>query len=138
MDIKEIARRMYDPNRSLQVFLRDCAVRRYYDDGPLKEFPSYDLTNDEVLYLVKWWKKQQTEQKEYYLVVNPDALKIYGSEFPEYVNQIEDTSDHFTFHYGMPTRYSEAELETIKQALPTIAPAIDAMKVPAEEDDNGC
>lgn len=63
MDIKEIARRMYDPDRSLQSFLEDCAARRYYDDGPLKEFPSYDLTNDEVLYLVKWWKKHHVEQK---------------------------------------------------------------------------
>lgn len=122
-------------NHHLSLFLGACEREVVNDEwGNPRNMSLQYLSDQDIINLVDWWKKHHTEQKEYYLVVNPDALKIYGSEFPKYVNQIEDMSDHFTFHYGVPTRYSEAELETIKQVHPTIAPAIDAMKTPVEDE----
>ena len=130
MDIKEIARRMYDPDRSLQVFLGDCAVRRYYDDGPLKEFPSYDLTNDEVLFLVDWWKKHRTE-KTYTIQVLPTNhgyLNIeqnnggIGVTSPD---QILDFKTHFT----------KQEIEQLKQRDDLAINWDKAMIEPVEDDD---
>lgn len=129
MDIKETARRMYDPDRSLQSFLEDCAARRYYDNGPLKEFPSCDLTNDEVLYLVEWWKKHHTE-KTYTIRVLPTNhgyLNIeqnnggIGLASP---NQILDFKTHFT----------KQEIEQLKQR-DDLAIDWDKAKIEPVEDD---
>ncbi len=78
--------------------------------------------------------KERFPEKKYRLVANPNALNNYGTEVPKYIRGINSGYDHFTFLYGTPTTFSEGELEHLKKTYPNIAPAIDVMKEPVEEE----
>ena len=78
--------------------------------------------------------EERFPEKKYRLLANPDALNNYGTEVPKYIRGINSGYDHFTFLYGIPTTFSEKELEHLKKTYPNIAPAIDAMKEPVEDD----
>lgn len=78
--------------------------------------------------------KERFPEKEYYLVANRDSLKRYGTNAMKYVNCIYNGSDKFSFEYGEPAKFSERELDNIKKLCPSIATAIDAMKIPVEDD----
>lgn len=78
--------------------------------------------------------KERYPEKKYWLTSNPDALKEYGINIFKYVSCISYDSNGFTFRWGKPNAYSESELDDIKKCCPFIAPAIDAMKEPVEDD----
>ena len=78
--------------------------------------------------------KERFPEKKYHLVVNPDALKVYGNETLKYVSGLSLGNDHLTFWFGAPATYSEGELEDLKQICPRLAPAINEMKEPVEGD----
>ena len=80
--------------------------------------------------------KERFPEKEYRLVANPNALNNYGTEVPKYIRGINSGYDHFTFLYGTPTTFLEGELEYLKKTYPNIAPAIDAMKEPVEDNED--
>lgn len=92
-----------------------------------------------VLSIVKEFTRtpisQRLSEKKYYLVANRDSLKDYVTNNLKYVNRIYHGSDKFSFEYGEPVKFSEWELDNIKKLCPFIAPAIDAMKEPVEDDE---
>lgn len=79
--------------------------------------------------------KERFSEKKYHLVVNPDARKVYGNEALTYVSGLSLGNDHLTFWFGAPATYSEGELEDLKQICLRLAPAINAMKEPVEDDE---
>lgn len=80
--------------------------------------------------------KDRFPEKKYRLVVvvNPNSHKQTGTYATKYVACIEDSIDSFSFVYGGPTIFSEKELKQIEELHPNIAPAIDAMKEPVEDN----
>lgn len=79
--------------------------------------------------------KERFPGKKYYLCVFPkkEALEWRGESEAIWVNHIGSFDDGFRIDYGPKTAFTEGTLNTIKESLPFIAPAIDAMKKPVEE-----
>ena len=79
--------------------------------------------------------KDRFPESKYYLCVFPkkEALKRRGESEGVWVNQIGSFDDGFRIDYGPKTAFTEETLNTIKESLPFIAPAIDAMKVPVNQ-----
>lgn len=78
--------------------------------------------------------KERFPEKKYYLCVFPkkEALVRCGESEAIWVNHIESFHDGFRIDYGPKTAFTEETLNTIKESLPFIALAIDAMKIPVE------
>jgi hypothetical protein len=75
-------------------------------------------------------------ERKYYLRVFPkkEALKRRGESEAIWVNHIGSFDDGFRIDYGPKTAFTEETLHTIKESLPFIASAIDAMKIPVEDN----
>lgn len=78
--------------------------------------------------------KDRFPEKKYRLVANPNSLEEAGTYATKYVACVEDSMDSFSFVYGGPTIFSEKDLKQIEESHPNIAPAIEAMKEPVEEE----
>lgn len=80
--------------------------------------------------------KERFPERKYYLCVFPkkEALKQRGESEAIWVNQIGNFDDGFRIDYGPKTAFTEKTLNTIKESLPFIALAIDAMKIPVEDN----
>ena len=80
--------------------------------------------------------KDRFPEKKYYLCVFPKKEALEWREESEaiWVNHIGSFDDGFRIDYGPKTAFTEGTLNTIKESLPFIAPAIDAMKEPVEDD----
>ena len=80
--------------------------------------------------------KDRFPERKYYLCVFPkkEALKRRVESEGVWVNQIGSFDDGFRIDYGPKTAFTEETLNTIKESLPFIAPAIDAMKVEVKDD----
>lgn len=80
--------------------------------------------------------KDRFPERKYYLCVFPkkEALKRRGESEGVWVNQIGSFDDGFRIDYGPKTAFTEETLNIIKESLPFIAPAIDAMKVEVKDD----
>lgn len=74
--------------------------------------------------------KERFPEKKYRLVADPK-----GTYATKYVACIQDSMDSFSFVYGGPTIFSEKELKQIENLHPRIAPAIEAMKEEAKDDE---
>lgn len=81
--------------------------------------------------------KERFPERKYYLCVFPkkEALKWRGESEAIWVNHIGNFDDGFHIDYGPKTAFTEKTLNTIKESLPFIALAIDAMKIPVEDND---
>lgn len=79
--------------------------------------------------------EERFPEKKYRLVANPNSLEQTGTYATKYVACIQDGMDGFSFIYGEPTVFSEKELKQIEELHPNIAPAIDAMKEEAKDDE---
>lgn len=79
--------------------------------------------------------EERFPEKKYRLVANPNSLEQTGTYATKYVACIQDGMDGFSFVYGGPTVFSEKELKQIEELHPNIAPAIDAMKEEAKDDE---
>jgi hypothetical protein len=94
----------------------------------------------EVLNLVKELQdtpvKDRFPEKKYYLCVFPkkEALEWRGESEAIWVNCIGSFDDCFRIDYGPKTAFTEETLNNIKKSLPFIASAIDAMKIPVEDN----
>lgn len=79
--------------------------------------------------------KERFPEKKYYLCVFPkkEALERRGESEAIWVNHIGSFDDGFRIDYGPKTAFTEETLNTIKESLPFIVSAIDAMKIPVEE-----
>lgn len=73
-------------------------------------------------------------EKKYRLVANPNSFEETGTYASKYVACIDDSMDSFSFVYGGPTIFSEKDLKQIEESHPNIAPAIETMKEPVEEE----
>ena len=80
--------------------------------------------------------KDRFPEKKYYLCVFPkkEALEWRGESEAIWVNHIGSFDDGFRIDYGPKTAFTEGTLNAIKESLPFIAPAIDAMKEPVEDN----
>ena len=80
--------------------------------------------------------KERFPERKYYLCVFPkkEALKQRGENEAIWVNHIGSFDDGFRIDYGPKTAFTEETLNTIKESLPFIALAIDAMKIPVEDN----
>ena len=81
--------------------------------------------------------KERFPERKYYLCVFPkkEALKRRGENEAIWVNHIGNYHDGFHIDYGPKTAFTEETLNTIKESLPFITSAIDAMKIPVEDDE---
>lgn len=107
-----------------------------FDSDCLEGVIPQDLARvmDAVQRLLDTPVKDRFPEKKYRLVANPNSLEETGTYASKYVAVIQDTSDSFSFMYGEPTVFSEKALKQIEGMHPTIAPAIEAMKEPVEEE----
>lgn len=81
--------------------------------------------------------KDRFPEKKYYLCVLPkkETLERRGESEGIWVNHIGSFDDGFRIDYGPKTAFTEETLNTIKESLPFITSAIDAMKIPVEDDE---
>lgn len=78
--------------------------------------------------------EQRKLEKKYYLLARSGDSWPYMKA--RYVTRITTQADRAAFDYGNnPIVFTEKELSTIKRIDPVLAPAIELMKVPAEEGD---
>lgn len=91
---------------------------------------------DVVQRLIDTPVKERFPERKYYLCVFPkkEALKQRGENEAIWVNHIGSFDDGFRIDYGPKTAFTEETLNTIKESLPFIALAIDAMKIPVEDN----
>lgn len=80
--------------------------------------------------------KERFPERKYYLCVFPkkEALKQRGESEAIWVNHIGSFDDCFRIDYGPKTAFTEETLNNIKKSLSFIASAIDAMKIPVEDN----
>lgn len=81
--------------------------------------------------------KDRFPERKYYLCVlsKKEALKKRRGESEAiWVNHIGSFDDGFRIDYGPKTAFTEETLNIIKESLPFIASAIDAMKIPVEDN----
>jgi hypothetical protein len=80
--------------------------------------------------------KERFPERKYYLCVFPkeEVLEWRGESEAIWVNHIGSFDDGFRIDYGPKTAFTEETLNTIKGSLPFIAPTIDAMKIPVEDE----
>ena len=80
--------------------------------------------------------KERFPERKYYLCVfsKKEALERRGEYEAIWVNHIGNYHDGFHIDYGPKTAFTEETLNTIKESLPFITSAIDAMKIPVEDD----
>ncbi len=130
MEIKNNAESI-DDSGILYRYLDECG------DGCRKLSRFYALLNL-INEFVNTPVKDRFPERKYYLCVFPkkEALKQRGESEGVWVNQIGSFDDGFRIDYGPKTAFTEETLNTIKESLPFIAPAIDTMKVEAK--DNAC
>lgn len=79
--------------------------------------------------------EERFPEKKYCL----EAVRHYSGPIAEkgYVKNVVCKSDYSGFEYSpVPFEFTEKELETMKKNDPVLAPAIDAMKEPAEDKDD--
>lgn len=107
-----------------------------FDSDCLEGVIPQDLVRvmDAVQRLLDTPVKDRFPEKKYRLVANPNSLEEVGTYATKYVACIEDSMDSFSFVYGGPTIFSEKDLKQIEESHPNIAPAIEAMKEPVEEE----
>lgn len=81
--------------------------------------------------------KERFPERKYYLCVfsKKEALERRGENEAIWVNHIGNYHDGFHIDYGPKTAFTEETLNTIKESLPFITSAIDAMKIPVEDDE---
>lgn len=79
--------------------------------------------------------KERFPERKYYLCVLPkkEALGWRGENAAIWVSHIGSFDDGFRIDYGPKTAFTEETLNDIKGSLPSIAPMIDAMKIPVED-----
>lgn len=78
--------------------------------------------------------EEREAEKKYYLLARSGGSWPYMKA--RYVTRITTQVDRAAFDYGTnPIVFTEKELSTIKRIDPVLAPAIELMKVPAEEGD---
>ncbi|WCT60429.1 hypothetical protein [Limosilactobacillus portuensis] len=78
--------------------------------------------------------KERFPEKKYRLVAIPGSFELTGTYPTKYVARIKESMDSFSFVYGEPTIFLEKDLKDIEKRYPNIAPAIDAMKEPVEDE----
>lgn len=107
-----------------------------FDSDCLEGVIPQDLVRvmDAVQRLLDTPVKDRFPEKKYRLVANPNSLEETGTYASKYVACIDDSMDSFSFVYGGPTIFSEKDLKQIEESHPNIAPAIEAMKEPVEEE----
>ena len=97
-------------NRHLSLFLGACEREMVNDEWgrPLSMSHQY-LSDQEVLYLVDWWKKKQSEQKyTIQLIPNKEGFLNRDSDGDFMVY-----SDEAVFEYQ--THFTKQEIEQLKQ-----------------------
>lgn len=82
--------------------------------------------------------EERFPERKYYLCVFPkkEALEWRGESEAIWVNHIGSFDDGFRIDYGPKTAFTEETLNSIKKSLPFIASAIDAIKIPVEDDND--
>lgn len=113
----------------MEIDMSETSIRMYWGK-PDREYLSSLI--EELLHTPV---KERFPEKKYRLVANPDSFDQTGTNVIKYVARIEESMDSFSFVYGGPTVFLERDLKDIEKRYPNIAPAIEAMKEEAKDDE---
>ncbi|HJA24423.1 MAG TPA: hypothetical protein H9958_09520 [Candidatus Limosilactobacillus intestinavium] len=98
-------------NRHLSLFLKACEEELVNDEwGRPLSMSHQHLTDQEVLYLVDWWKKKQSERK-YTIKVFPSSVGYLNSD-DSYSKVFASTLAKFD---DCRTSFTKQEIEQFKQ-----------------------
>lgn len=124
---EEQLNKIYERKDRLGAFLDDCAVVIFSSTWESVYYAIADLPDQEIIDLVDWWKKKQSEQKyilpigtdsdggSMYLTPDEDGVGIYPGE--------------------RPVKYTKAELARYKEKYPKLANLIDEVKKEVSYED---
>lgn len=107
---EEQLNKVYERNDRLGDFLDGCAIGVFSHSWKIMDYDVTDLPDQDIIDLVDWWKKKQSEQKYTVQVIKGNCDAFLN------VDEVDDMFfDGEQEDIGVRTRFTKQEIEKLKQ-----------------------
>lgn len=126
--------KVYEKNDRLGVFLDNCAIGIFSHNWMVTDPSVNDLPDQEIIDLVDWWKKKQSEQK-YTVKVGPGNYGYLVVNFDD--DDFDISILGLVDHQKWQSKFTKQEIEELKNRDDLAIDWDKAIIETVEEESNG-